>query len=68
MEIYIDDFAVSEKVIDHVEDLKLTLQRCREVGLKLHPEKGFFGVKEGMLLGHQISKNGIEVDQGKIRN
>lgn len=62
LEIFIDDFAVFGKTIDHVEHLRLTLEQWREVRLKLHPEKCFFGVTQGMLLGHRISKDGIEVD------
>nr|GFB36021.1 hypothetical protein [Tanacetum cinerariifolium] len=30
------------------------------------PEKSHFMVKEGIVLGHKISKNGIEVDKAKI--
>ncbi|CAM6094694.1 unnamed protein product [Calypogeia fissa] len=66
LEIFIDDFAVFGKVVDHARYLKLTFQRCREVGLRLHPGKCFFGVNEGILLGHKISKQGIKVDQEKV--
>ncbi|CAM6102046.1 unnamed protein product [Calypogeia fissa] len=62
LEIFIDDFAVFGGVEDHVRYLRLTFQRCREVGLRLHPGKCFFGVNEGILLGHKISKQGIEID------
>nr|GEZ08612.1 reverse transcriptase domain-containing protein [Tanacetum cinerariifolium] len=31
-----------------------------------HLEKGHFMVKEGMVLGHKISKQGIEVDKAKV--
>ncbi|CAM6115241.1 unnamed protein product [Calypogeia fissa] len=44
----------------------MTFQHCREVGLRLHPGKCFFGVNEGILLGHKISKKGIEVDHEKV--
>lgn len=30
-------------------------------------EKCYFMVKEGMVLGHKISKRGIEVDRAKIK-
>nr|GEU91376.1 reverse transcriptase domain-containing protein [Tanacetum cinerariifolium] len=32
----------------------------------MHREKSHFMVKEGIVLGHKISKNGIEVDKAKI--
>ncbi|CAM6094008.1 unnamed protein product [Calypogeia fissa] len=66
LEIFIDDFAIFGKVEDHARYLRLTFQRCREVGLCLHPGKCFFGVNKGVLLGHKISKQGIEVDQEKV--
>lgn len=49
----------------HPGHLGRTLHKCREVNLKLHPKKGFFAVHEGILLGHKISKHGIEVDMAK---
>nr|GFC86479.1 reverse transcriptase domain-containing protein [Tanacetum cinerariifolium] len=35
--------------------------------LALNWEKSYFMVKEGIVLGHKISKNGIEVDKAKIK-
>nr|GEV42179.1 reverse transcriptase domain-containing protein [Tanacetum cinerariifolium] len=32
----------------------------------IHQEKSHFMVKEGIVLGHKISKNGIEVDKAKV--
>nr|GEX56694.1 hypothetical protein [Tanacetum cinerariifolium] len=32
----------------------------------MHQEKSHFMVKEGIVLGHKISKNGIEVDKAKV--
>src|SRR5450759_588711 len=66
LEVFIDDFAVYGKAKDHVDHLRMTFQRCRETGLKLHPGKCFFAVQEGILLGHKVSKKGIEVDKEKI--
>nr|GEZ61208.1 DNA-directed DNA polymerase [Tanacetum cinerariifolium] len=42
------------------------LQRCKDNNLSLNWEKSHFIVKEGIVLGHKISKNGIEVDKAKI--
>nr|GEY23097.1 reverse transcriptase domain-containing protein [Tanacetum cinerariifolium] len=42
------------------------LQRCEDTNLRLNWEKSYFMVKEGIVLGHKISKNGIEVDKAKI--
>ncbi|GJT81931.1 reverse transcriptase domain-containing protein [Tanacetum coccineum] len=39
---------------------------CEEMNLVLNWEKCHFMVKEGIVLGHKISKAGIEVDKAKI--
>nr|GEZ85885.1 reverse transcriptase domain-containing protein [Tanacetum cinerariifolium] len=40
--------------------------RCEDTKLALNCEKSHFMVKEGIVLGHKISKKGIEVDKAKI--
>nr|GEZ36971.1 reverse transcriptase domain-containing protein [Tanacetum cinerariifolium] len=42
------------------------LKRCEDTNLCLNREKSHFMVKEGIVLGHKISKNGIEVDKAKV--
>ncbi|GJW16506.1 reverse transcriptase domain-containing protein, partial [Tanacetum coccineum] len=42
------------------------LKRCEDTNLALNWEKSHFMVKEGIVLGHKISKSGIEVDRAKI--
>nr|GEV98723.1 reverse transcriptase domain-containing protein [Tanacetum cinerariifolium] len=42
------------------------LQRCEDTNLCLNWEKSHFMVKEGIVLGHKISKNGIKVDKAKV--
>ncbi|GJT18961.1 reverse transcriptase domain-containing protein [Tanacetum coccineum] len=42
------------------------LQRCEDTNLCLNWEKSHFMVKEGIVLGHKISKKGFEVDKAKI--
>nr|GFB82454.1 retrovirus-related Pol polyprotein from transposon 17.6 [Tanacetum cinerariifolium] len=42
------------------------LKRCEDIKLALNWEKSHFMVKEGIVLGHKISKKGIEVDKAKI--
>nr|GEX72112.1 reverse transcriptase domain-containing protein [Tanacetum cinerariifolium] len=41
------------------------LNRCEDTNLCLNLEKSHFMVKEGIVLGHKISKKGIEVDKAK---
>nr|GEZ62063.1 hypothetical protein [Tanacetum cinerariifolium] len=40
--------------------------QCEDTNLSLNWEKSHFMVKEGIVLGHNISKNEIEVDMAKV--
>lgn len=42
------------------------LKRCEDFNLVLNREKCHFMVKEVIMLGHHVSKKGIEVDQYKV--
>nr|GEV51260.1 reverse transcriptase domain-containing protein [Tanacetum cinerariifolium] len=42
------------------------LKRCEDTNLCLNWEKSHFMVKKGIVLGHKISKEGIEVDKAKV--
>ena len=62
-----DDFSVICSCFDEcLENLRLVLKRCMETNLVLKWEKCHFMVREGVVLGHQISVKGIEVDKAKI--
>nr|GEZ71228.1 reverse transcriptase domain-containing protein [Tanacetum cinerariifolium] len=62
-----DDFSVLgnsfETCLYHLDK---TLKRCEDTNLCLNEEKSHFVVKEGIVLGHKISKNMIEVDKAKV--
>ncbi|GJU04740.1 reverse transcriptase domain-containing protein [Tanacetum coccineum] len=45
--------------------IKETIE-CEDTNLVLNWEKCHFMVKEGIVLGHKISKSGIEVDRAKV--
>ena len=62
-----DDFSVHGTKFDScLESLERVLTRCVETNLVLNWEKCHFMVAEGIVLGHKISKAGIEVDNAKI--
>nr|GEV44330.1 reverse transcriptase domain-containing protein [Tanacetum cinerariifolium] len=42
------------------------LKRCEDTNLCLNWDKSHFTIKEGIILGHKISKNRIEVDKAKV--
>jgi hypothetical protein len=67
MEVFMDNFSVYGKTFDDcLENLDKVLQRCEEKHLVLNWEKYHFMVREGIVLGHLVSKRGIEVDRAKI--
>ena len=49
-----------------LSNLDRVLQRCEETNLVLNWEKCHFIVNEGIVLGHEISERGIEVDKAKV--
>ncbi|GKA52936.1 reverse transcriptase domain-containing protein [Tanacetum coccineum] len=67
MEVFMDDFSVFGNSFENCPSrLEKMFQRCEDTNLCLNWEKSHFMVKEGIVLGHKISKNGIEVDKAKI--
>ncbi|KAJ9567664.1 hypothetical protein OSB04_003630 [Centaurea solstitialis] len=67
MEVFMDDFSVFGNSFDDcLSSLDRVLTRCEESHLVLNWEKCHFMVREGIVLGHKISKDGLEVDKAKI--
>nr|GFB25906.1 reverse transcriptase domain-containing protein [Tanacetum cinerariifolium] len=67
MEVFMDDFSVFGNSFENcLSRLDKLLQWCEDTNLNRNWEKSHFMVKEGIVLGHKISKNGIEVDRAKV--
>ena len=67
VEIFMDDFSVFGNSFEAcLANLEKVLKRCEDTNLVLNWEKCHFMVNEGIVLGHKISKKGLEVDQAKI--
>ena len=67
LEIFMDDFSVfGDSYEGCLENLCKVLERCQEKNLVLNWGKCHFVVTQGILLGHIVSKNGIEVDKAKV--
>nr|GEU51656.1 reverse transcriptase domain-containing protein [Tanacetum cinerariifolium] len=67
MEVFMDDFSVFGNSFENgLSRLDKMLQRYEDTNLCLNLEKSHFMVKEGIVLGHKISKNEIEVDKAKV--
>nr|GEW27008.1 reverse transcriptase domain-containing protein [Tanacetum cinerariifolium] len=67
MEVFMDDLLVFrnsfQSCLSHLERMP---KRCEDTNLCLNWEKSHFMVKEGIVLGHKISKQGIEVNKAKV--
>ncbi|GJW06118.1 reverse transcriptase domain-containing protein [Tanacetum coccineum] len=67
MEVFMDDFSVfGDSFSSCLSHLDKMLKWCKDTNLVLNWEKCHFMVKEGIVLGHKISKSGIEVDKAKV--
>ena len=67
MQVFLDDFAVYGQRLEHMTQLRLCLDRCRQAWLSLNPTKCAFLVTSGNLLGHIVSQEGISMDQEKVQ-
>ncbi|GKD04276.1 reverse transcriptase domain-containing protein, partial [Tanacetum coccineum] len=67
IEVFMDDFLIfGDSFSSCLSHLDTMLQWCEDTNLVLNWEKCHFMVKEGIVLGHKISKNGLEVDRAKV--
>ncbi|GKF06557.1 hypothetical protein Tco_0037225 [Tanacetum coccineum] len=61
MEVFMDDFSVfGDSFLSCLSHLDKMLKQCEDTNLVLNWEKCHFMVKEGIVLGHKISKFKIE--------
>ncbi|GJZ30383.1 reverse transcriptase domain-containing protein, partial [Tanacetum coccineum] len=67
MEVFMDDFSVfRDSFSSCLSNLDEMLKWCENTNLVLNWEKCHFMVKQGIVLGHKISKSGNEVDRAKV--
>ena len=67
LDIFMDDFFVfGDSYEGCLENLRRVLERCQEKKLVLNWEKCHFMVIQGIVLGHIVSREGIEVDKAKV--
>nr|GEW00324.1 reverse transcriptase domain-containing protein [Tanacetum cinerariifolium] len=67
MEVFMDDFSVfGNSFSSCLSNLDKMLKRCKDTNLLLNWEKCHFMCKEGIVLGHKISKSVIEFDRAKV--
>nr|GEY61501.1 reverse transcriptase domain-containing protein [Tanacetum cinerariifolium] len=67
MDVFMDDLSIFgnsfQSCLSHLDQM---LKRYEDPNLCLNWEKSHFMVKEGIVLGHKISKQGIEDDKAKV--
>jgi hypothetical protein len=66
LEVYLDDWTLFSLLKDHLEVLRLMLDRCRQCHILLILKKCIFCAPFGILLGHIVCKQGLLVDPSKI--
>lgn len=67
MVVYQDEMnAYSKRAEDHCNHLEKNFKRDLEYGISLNPRKCHFGVEEGKLLGHIMSKKGVRIDPERV--
>ena len=63
-----DDLCVHTLVQkEHIEHLCLVFEKCRVYCICSNPDKCKFMVRQGKILGHIVSANGISTDEEKIK-
>ena len=66
LEVYLDDWTVFSLLKDHVEIMRLMLERCRKCHISLNIKKCVFITLFGILLGNIVCKKGLIVDPTKF--
>ena len=66
LQVYMDDWTVYGLIRDHLENLRLMLERCRQHQIALNSKKFILCAHFGMLLGHIVCKKGLLVEPMKI--
>ena len=62
IEIFLDNFCICSSKDKHIECLTKCFEQCKEYGISLNAIEFVFGVPQRQLVGHIVSKKGIDVD------
>jgi hypothetical protein len=66
LEVYLDGWTIYCLLKDHVEVLRIMLERYKQFQISLNIKKCIFGTPFGILLGHIVCKQGLLVDLANI--
>jgi hypothetical protein len=62
----LNDFSVFGQKVEHLNDLKKCMTRCKNNGINFNPKKCAFCVKSGVLRRHIVCEDGPLVNPRKI--
>jgi hypothetical protein len=66
--VYLDDIIVCSPTFeDHLDHLEVIFQRIRQAGLRINTAKCEFAKPEIEYLGHTVTREGIKMNEAKIR-
>jgi len=66
LQVYFDDWTIFGLLQEHIENLRLMFDRCRQCKISLNLKKCIFCSPFGILLGHVVCKHGLIMDLAKI--
>jgi hypothetical protein len=66
LEAYFDDWTIFSLLKNHIECLRLMLDKCRQCQIALNLKKCIFFLPFRVILGHIVCKKGLLVDPSKI--
>jgi hypothetical protein len=65
---YLDDVVIYSRTFEeHLGHIKVVLDRLRDAGLTVKPQKVVFATKEISFLGHVILPGGVKIDPERTR-
>jgi hypothetical protein len=65
--IYLDDITVFSYSHEyHLLHLRKTFLKFRKYGISLNPKKSHFALREGKLLGHIVSADGVKINLARV--
>ena len=68
LEVFMDNMCVYYLLRhEHIQHLTKVFDQCRVYRICLNPDKCKFMVRQGRILGHIVSANGIATNQDKIK-
>ena len=52
--------------VEHLHHLRRVFMKCKKFGISLNLKKSQFALREGKLLGHIVSSEGVKIDSLRV--